>query len=198
MNHILLIFMIFISTVIQCNSESIRLDATADVWLSDANAAERNSSAGRSPYFKLKSIQEMAAIRFNVSPAVGRKVLGATMYLRQAGDTMLRYMMVSTINGDWVEGTAESSYSPGNGATFSYADYAVKRDWAWPGSEFCDVIMSSGNRLFFWSELTRLPDGWLSIPLPSAFIYAMTTNDTDGLAVMDGGNLSFHNFKLII
>jgi len=40
------------------------LRATGDIWLSDANQAERNSSSGKAERFKLKSIQEMAVVRF--------------------------------------------------------------------------------------------------------------------------------------
>ncbi|MHB0998270.1 MAG: fibronectin type III domain-containing protein, partial [Armatimonadota bacterium] len=186
-----LIILIYISTV--CSAETVRLNATADIWLSDANEQERHTSAGRAHVFKLKSIQEMAAVQFDASQAKGRMVLNATLYLRRAGDDMLRYIMVSTVNGDWVEGTAESSYSPGSGATFEYADHESKRPWAWQGSEFCDVVMSSGNSLFSWAECTKLPDGWISVPLTPELIYAMTTNDTDGLAVIDGGTPSLFN-----
>ena len=45
--------------------ETVRLKATADIWLSDANAEERGSSSGKNMRFKIKTIQEMAAIRFD-------------------------------------------------------------------------------------------------------------------------------------
>ena len=90
--------------------ETVKLPATADVWLSDANAAERDSSSGRNARFKLKSIQEMAAIRFDATPAVGREVLKARLFLHPAGQHMLRYVRVSTVNGDWEEGTARGNH----------------------------------------------------------------------------------------
>ena len=174
------------------SAETVRLKATADIWLSDCGN-ERHTSGGKCRQFKIKSIQEMAAIRFDASPAKGREVLKATLFLRRAGADMLRYIRVSTVNQDWAEGTSAQGYGPANGATYCLADAATKRPWAWPGSEFCDVIMSSGNTLDTWAERKELADGWLSVALTPELVYALACGDTDGLAVMDGGNLAYHN-----
>jgi len=176
-------------------AETVRLKATADVWLSDANNEERDSSAGMAEHFKIKSIQEMAAVRFDAAPVAGRKVLSAKLMLHPEGEHKLRYIRLSTVNGDWVEGRGTSNYGPGNGATFNHADFATKRPWAWEGSQFCDVIMGSGNTLTCWSEAQKAPGGWLAVKVDPALIYAMAVGDTDGLAVMDGGTLAlFNNF----
>ncbi len=172
--------------------ETVRLKATADIWLSDCGD-ERNTSAGRCGQLKLKSIQEMAAIRFDAAPARGREVLKAALFLRRAGADMLRYIRVSTVNQDWEEGTSARPYGPASGATYCLADAATKRPWAWPGSMFCDVIMSSGYTLDTWAERKELADGWLSVALTPELVYALACGDTDGLAVMDGGNLAYHN-----
>ena len=174
-------------------AETVRLKATADIWLSDALESERNTSAGKHSRFKIKTIQEMAAIRFDAAPAVGREVLKATLHLRRAGRDMLRYVRVSTVNQDWLEGKSTSSYGPASGATYLWADANNKKPWAWPGSQFCDVIMSAGNSLVTWSERKELQDGWISVALAPELIYSMVAKDTDGLAVMDGGNLSYFN-----
>ncbi len=174
-------------------AETVRLTATADIWLSDANASERDSSAGKNPRFKLKSIQEMAAIRFDPAPAAGREVLKARLFLHPAGRHMLRHVRVSTVNGDWEEGTARGNYSPGNGATYNHADHASKRPWAWAGSQFCDVVMGSGNTLACWGEIAKGEGGWVSVGVAPALIYALVAGDTDGLCVMDGGTLALSN-----
>src|SRR5215467_11575252 len=72
----------------------IRLPSTASIWLADTTARERNSSAGRFALFKLKSIQEMAAIRFDASAVKGREVLSARLFLHAAGATLIRYLRV--------------------------------------------------------------------------------------------------------
>ena len=174
-------------------AETVRLKATADIWLSDANDQERDSSAGKHPRLKLKTIQEMAAIRFDASPAKGREVVRATLCLRRASDDQLRYIRVSTVNGDWEEGNSAGAYGPADGATYRYADTGSMRPWAWPGSEFCDVIMTSGQSLATWAERKERADGWISVALTPELVYALVAGDTDGLAVMDGGTPSFHN-----
>jgi hypothetical protein len=138
------------------------LPSTADVWLSDVGR-ERLTSMGLSPRLKLKSIQEMAAIRFNAAAAKGRQVLKAALFLRRAGEDMLRYVRVSTIASRWEEGQSAQDYGPANGACYAFADFESKRPWSWPGSEFCDVIMTAGNTLATWAERKNLNDGWLSV-----------------------------------
>ncbi len=175
--------------------ERARLPATADVWLSDAVPQERNTNSGKCSRLKLKSIQELALIRFDASAAAGREVLGATLFLRRVSDDKLRYLRVSTVSQDWVEGESPGGYGPPTGATFLFADARPDslRPWAWPGSSLADVIMSSGNSLGCWGERRELDDGWLSVELTPDLVYAMVARDTDGLAVMDGGNPANHN-----
>ncbi|MDR4499296.1 MAG: hypothetical protein MRK02_15465 [Candidatus Scalindua sp.] len=176
-------------------AEIIRLNSIADIWLSDATVSERDSSAGKNTCFKLKSIQEMGAIRFDVTPVKGKKIESVKLYLRIKGRDMLRHIRVSTISQSWEEGTARWPYSRGNGATFNHANAADKKPWAFPGSQFCDVIMGNGNTITTYDEIKRIGSDWLSIDLTHEIIYAMITNSTDGLAVMDGGTiLLFNNF----
>lgn len=161
------------------------------IWLSDAIPKEQDTSSGKFTRFKLKSIQEVSAIRFDATPAKGREVLKATLFLRLASKDMLRYMRVSTINQDWVEGNSTGPYGQPDGATYLYADATTRKPWAWEGSEFCDVIMGSGNTIAHWTELKRLKNGWIAVDLIPELIYAMVAEDTDGLAIMDGGNPSY-------
>ncbi|HUW82955.1 MAG TPA: hypothetical protein VMZ31_09170 [Phycisphaerae bacterium] len=174
-------------------AEVVRLKATADVWLSDATAQERNSSAGKADRFKLKSIQEMAAIRFDAEPIAGRQVQAARLFLHRAGEDKLRYLRVSTVNQDWVEGEGTANYGPPDGATYLYADAASKKRWAWPGSCMADVIVGSGNSLTTWAERKELADGWISVALTPELVYALAVGDTDGLAVMEGGTVALTN-----
>jgi len=92
------VFACLLALATASGAEVVRLNATADIWLSDANEQERNTSAGKHDRIKLKTIQEMAAIRFDASPAAGREIHRATLYLRRASSDMLRYVRVSTVN----------------------------------------------------------------------------------------------------
>jgi hypothetical protein len=175
-------------------ADMVRLKAMADTWLSDANAQERVSSCGKGGRFKLKSIQEMAAINFDAAPVKGREVLSARLFIHPVSpNNQLRYIRVSTITQDWKEGTTRRSYGPGSGATYSHADFEAKKPWAWPGSQFCDVIMTSGNSIACWAERKKQDDGWISVDIEPDLVYALAVGDTCGLAVMDGGTLALHN-----
>jgi len=193
MQKFLVLGLVLAVASVAARGDTVRLKATADIWLSDANEQERDSSAGQCPRLKLKSIQEMAAIRFDAAPARGREILKATLFLRRASSDMLRYVRVSTVSQDWTEGGGTEPYGPADGATYRYADAAKAIPWAWPGSEFCDVIMSAGNTLATWAERKEMPDGWIAVPLTPELVQALAAGDSDGLAIMDGGNLSFHN-----
>jgi hypothetical protein len=174
-------------------ADTVRLKATADIWLSDANESERSTSAGAADRIKLKSIQELGAFRFDASPVKGREVRKATLFLKRASEDSLRHFRVSTVAADWVEGKTDKSYGPADGATWYYADSNSKRPWAWPGSQFVDAIMGNGNTLTTWTECRKLDDGWIAVDMTPALIYAMVAGDTDGLAVMEGGTMAFVN-----
>lgn len=185
-------FVLFASNL-PATADSVRLPVTADIWLSDANAAERNSSMGAAPRMKLKFIQELAALRFDATAITGREVKSARLFLRKAGEDKLRYLRLSTVNQDWVEGHTEKPYGPADGATWLYADSNHKKSWAWPGSAFCDVIMTSGHSIASYAEIHREKDDWISVEVAPALVYAIIAKGTDGLAIMDGGNLSLFN-----
>ena len=184
--------------------ETVRLPATADVWFSDCDDGdtlidgkpknERLCSMGKAKHFKLKSIQEMGAVRFDATAAKGRQIVKASLYLkRETLPGMIRYVRVSTVGQNWTEGATAEEYGPGNGSCYAYADAATKRPWSWPHSEFCDVIMTAGNTLATWAERKEHEDGWISIALTPDLIHALCLDDTDGLCIMDGGTLSLHN-----
>jgi len=171
----------------------VKLPATADIWLSDANASERHTSAGKYRRFKLKTIQEMAVIRFDASSLRGREVQYAKLFLKPSGTHRMRYLRVSTVNQDWEEGNTTAPYGKADGATWWYAVSNTQKPWAWKGSHVADVIMTSGNTLATWAALHEEKGGWISIDIPPDLVYALIAKDTDGLAVADGGNLAYHN-----
>ena len=173
-------------------SNVVRLRATADIWLADTTRQERNGNAGRDPEFKLKSIQEMAAIRFNAKPVSGKEVLSARLFLHKASRSMLRYIRVSTVGQDWEEGVSRS-FGAANGATYLWADATRKRAWSYPGSEFADVVMGMGQTITTYGEIKQERNNWISVSVTPELIYALAAENTDGLAVMDGGNPGYFN-----
>lgn len=162
----------------------------ADAWLTDAPPQEQGSLANRSSRLKLRGVQDLALVRFDMTEVRGREIRQAVLYLHRRSPDQLRYIRVSTVNQDWLGRNGQSSYGLPDGATFSWADGDSKppRPWAWPGSTVADVIMSSGNSQGCWAERQDLQSGWIALPLPPQLIYAMAIGDSDGLAIMDGGS----------
>ncbi|MCJ8331104.1 MAG: hypothetical protein HRT89_07935, partial [Lentisphaeria bacterium] len=193
MKHIyaLLFFALTASTFAQ----SVKLNATADIWLSDANNQERASSSGLLDRMKIKTIQEMGAIRFDVGPAKGKTVKKATLFLHLAGKDKLRHIRVSTISQTWVEGKTKKGYGKADGATYWHADHNSNKRWSHESSEFADVIMGSGFSITHYDDLKREKGGWISVSLTPELIYALVAGKSDGLAIMEGGTiLYFNNF----
>ncbi|NRA38539.1 MAG: hypothetical protein HRU15_10390 [Planctomycetes bacterium] len=191
----LLVSLLLISLPCLTQAAELRLPATADIWLSDANDSERNSSAGKAGQIKLKTIQEMGAFRFDASAIKGKEVKSARLFLKVMGKKKdeLRYMRVSTISQSWKEGDSNKAYGPASGATFLLADADSKKHWSHPYSQFADVVMGSGQTITTYGEIKREGKGWISIALTPELIYGQVNNVTDGLCVMDGGNMTYFN-----
>jgi len=174
-------------------AETLNLPATADIWLSDANAQERETSSGQHHRFKLKSVQEMAALRFDLAAAQGREILSARLRMRRIKPQPMRFIRVSTVSSRWSEGRSKSAYGKPSGATWFYADHDGQRSWSWPGSNFSDVIMGAGHSLTSWDEAVIQDGGWISIPVDRELVYALLAGASDGLAVQEGGTPAFRN-----
>ena len=69
------------------------------IFTCSCNERERNSSSGKVERFKLKSIQEMAAVRFDPRPIMGREIVSARLFLHTTQrDNQLRYIRIFTVN----------------------------------------------------------------------------------------------------
>lgn len=173
---------------------TVRLKATADIWVSSESwegTDEKLLCWGDKEKFKLKTIQEMAALRFDASALRGREIVGARLYLKALDPetaNRLRHIRFSTVNQEWAEGRGEKS-----GSCYAFADLESKRPWSWPGSDFSDVVMGNGNTLADYRERRVESNGWLSVEITPEMIYAMVVGDTDGLALQEGGNHWYHN-----
>jgi hypothetical protein len=73
----------------------------------------------------------------------------------------------------------------GKGATFLEASFET-RQWAFPGSRCCDVILGNGNTLRFDVDAGEPINGWLKIPLDKKLVEALVSKASFGLALVDG------------
>ncbi len=188
---LIILFLISPSTI-YC--QPLVLKPTADIWLSDANVKERNSSSGKAKVFKLKSIQEMAVLRFDLSSIKGLEVRSARMFFYPVKTRQfLKYIRMSSVTQTWKEGNTRQSYGRPDGATYNFADFHTKKAWAWPGSQFCDVAFGSGNSLTNWDKIHFEQGGWVSVKVPVRLIYAMAVGQSDGIALQEGGSTALYN-----
>ncbi|MFW6159139.1 MAG: hypothetical protein ACOC8E_07265, partial [Planctomycetota bacterium] len=167
-------------------AEDVRVPVTADVWVC-AHPSQKHDNVGAGKQLKLKGIQEMSLLRFDVSALKRRRIRGGHLYLRQSDErNRLRKIGLSTVSSRWVEGQAEryARDTAGHGATFMEASYR-RRPWAYPGSCLSDVTMGNGNTLQHHTELVRLENRWVRVDVPDYLIQALAAGASDGLLVMD-------------
>ncbi len=130
----------------------VELLATADIWLSDCGE-EKLNSMGAAPHFKIKSVQEVACIRFDVTPLRGKEIKKATLYMRREGTDQLRRFPIFTVGQTWTEGTTKDDYGKGSGSCFAWADFDTKKPWAWPVSD--SIMIEKGACA--WADPSGIP-----------------------------------------
>jgi len=186
-----------ISGVALAETEAIRCPDIKDVWISSIGQ-EVDNSMGRTEKLKLKVLQEMAIMGFDLSALKGRAIESADLYIHPA-ETLgpmfvndrphpLRWIAVSTISSHWVEGNQDKDYQSdpeGQGATYNEASYQTK-PWAWPGSHLSFVINGHLNSIGSVGELTEANDGYWKVPVDAKVVQALVAELGDGLVVMDG------------
>ena len=177
---------------------TIKLPCTADVWVSQGNQAERDTSMGRTRELKLKINQEMALMAFDVDQLKGRRVVAAELYLYPTAitgtvvapkrGTDLRWIALSTVSSPWAEGAAERTYqqdTEGRGATFNEASYQTQ-PWAWPGSALPTVINGHGYSAAAAGDLAPAENGYWKVAVNPELIHVLIAGGGSGLCVMDG------------
>jgi len=179
-----------------CLGETVRCPPSRDVWLS-AVGKEVDCNMGAARTIKLKVWQEFGIVDFDVSALKGRNVARAALYVKPAGGgklnlnagTDLRWLTISTVSHDWVEGKS-ARYAPdtrGHGATFNESSYQ-RANWGFEGAKVWDVILGNGNTLRFDGRMEPATDmpGWQRLRIPARLVQALVAGASHGLLVMDG------------
>ncbi len=178
---------------------TVRLNDTADVWVSSYSGKQPETgwSMGATSHMKLKGIEEMALIQFDVSPLRGMAVRSARLFLHNESRNRLRKIGVSTIATDWVEGRGRAGEPDraGGGPSFNEASCGRKKWAPWPGADLTDVTMGNGNTLQHHTVLKEEQGGWFSVDVAPRIIAAMVTNDTCGIMIADeSGHTRANNY----
>jgi hypothetical protein len=192
-------------------AEEVKIPAIADVGVS-SSAGETSASLGKTPRFRLKNIQDMALLNFDLRPLRGKRIRSVWLHMRTDPESAqremarlnipasyvdpLRHVGVSTVSSPWVEGEQSVSHRPdpvGHGATFAEASFG-REPWAWEGSTLADVIFGNGNSVHSHAPLVREDASWWKAPVDVAVIETLLAGGGSGLCVMDetgvGGGLS--------
>ncbi|KPK83537.1 MAG: hypothetical protein AMJ81_08050 [Phycisphaerae bacterium SM23_33] len=178
-------------------AEQVKCTASRDVWVS-AFGGEENFNMGAAPRLKLKIYQEFAVVDFDVAALRGKTLAEAWLYVKPLGVAIdssrgpypcakvLRWMTVSTVGHDWIEGrsTSYAKDTQGHGATWNESSFG-RADWGWTGATLGDVAFGNGNTLRCDGKLQ--PEGeWLKLRLDPRLVQALVAGASHGLLLQDG------------
>ena len=162
------------------------LGVISDVWVS-SYPGEENLNMGAARKLKLKGIQEMAILDFDLASIEGRKVENGRLYFCDTNKkNKLRKIGISTVASSWIEGKSRGYFVDviGRGATFSYSSYKQQR-WAGDKSDLTYVTMGNGYTWQHHTELKREDGMWWSVDIAPSLIHAIIANKSYGLLIMD-------------
>jgi hypothetical protein len=171
--------------------EALRLPCTADTQLSTSHGEENLNGGGRST-LRLKGIEDLAILDFDVSLLKGRIVEEARLFVFPTGAHKLRMIGLSTIGTPWNEGTGTGTPAKPGECSFMEAAHA-ERPWGHPGSDFHAVSFGRGGSLWFDRELKPQADGWASLEVPPALLHALAEGNSFGLGLSDEHSETGHN-----
>ncbi len=163
--------------------ETLRLPCSADTMLSTSHGEERQNGGGRST-LRLKAIEDLSILDFDVAPLKGRTVEEARLFLFPTGPHKLRSLGISTIATPWKEGQGNGKNAEPGEASFMEAA-AGERPWGAPGSDFYAVSFGQGGSIWAARDLKAEADGWASVEVPPAILHAMLEGNSFGLALSD-------------
>jgi hypothetical protein len=160
-----------------------RLECTADTMLCMIESEEHLSNGLRSNH-RLKGIENLALLNFDVAPLKGRIVQEARLYFFPMNVQALKTLGLSSVGAPWKEGSSHGDAAKVGEPTFRKAAHG-ERDWAHPGSDFHAVSFGRGGSIWYSRDLRTEPDGRISVDLPPALLHALLEGNSFGIAVSD-------------
>jgi hypothetical protein len=169
--------------LLPAQTEPLKLPCIADTMLSTSHGEEKLNGGGRSN-LRLKSIEDLAILDFDVALLKGRAVEEARLYFCPTGPHKLRSIGISTIGTPWKEGAGTGSPAQTGEPCFAEAAHG-ERPWAHPGSDFHAVSYGRGGSIWFAHEMKAENEGWASVEVAPALLHAMLEGNSFGLALSD-------------
>src|SRR5436190_14386748 len=171
--------------------DALRLPCVADSQLSMSGGEEKLNGGGRSS-MRLKGIEDLTIVDFDVSAIKGKTVEEARLFVTPTGAHKLRSIGISTISTPWKEGDGTGSPAKAGDVSFAAAAHG-ERPWAHPGSDFHAVSYGRGGSIWFARDVKTEPEGWLSVEVPPALLHALVEGNSFGLALSDEHGETMHN-----
>lgn len=175
-------------------AQTVKLPVTADNSIVDVNK-ERSVNMGAASRLRLKAFQHHLALKVDSSGLAGKKVVKATLRYRKGSET-LDHVTLSTIQGDWTEGTSTGFSTETGSSCFLAAKYDADAKqvtpWAFPGSRFVDVVYGNGHSLLGFSKCPVV-GGFYEWQVPADLVNAMAVGAAYGLAVFESSGIVSRN-----
>ncbi len=166
-------------------SETIRIPASRDLWVSSAGGEEEGNN-GQAPRLKLKGYQEFTLLDFDLTPVRGRGIKRATLHVKLSGDPRLRRVGVSTLGAEWVEGTGTGYDKEPGSSSFRWRK---NPDTPWRnGLDYSDltlVMFGAGGTLWSHAEASEPKDGWQTIDVAPKIVAARAVGLGYGFVIFD-------------
>jgi len=171
--------------------EPLRLPSTADTLISIHEGEEHLNHGARST-MRLKGIEDLALLDFDVSALKGRTVEEARLHFFPLEGHKLKTLGLSTVATPWKEGRGEKEPArPGEPCFLEAA--RGERPWAHPGSDLHAVIFGRGGSIWFARDLRPEADGWASVDFPPALLHALAEGNSFGIVLSDEKGQTVHN-----
>lgn len=163
-------------------ADSVRAPCVADCNIS-AYPGEQTLNYGGSTRLRLKGIQMLALLRFDLAGIGRRPMVHATLHMRHADQVRcLRTIGLSAVAAHWQEGTGTGT-ADGKGATF--LEREARLAWAGPQSDLTDATFTGSGAPCWYQDLRDEADGWIAVDVPLDLVRAMRDGNSDGMAVSD-------------
>ena len=178
--------------------QSEQFKITRDTWVSGVQD-EQNSNNGGAGKLKLKGQQEFILIDIDALPLKGKIITGALLHFKplSSGKSLFSRIGVSSLAGEWCEGTSKKYHPQQGSSCFVQAKY-LEKNWAYPGSTILDVVFGRGNTIWKFAE-SALPDplGWQTCAVDAKVVSTRVAGISHGFCVFDevGNTWSLKNGK---
>src|SRR5262245_57388993 len=138
-----------------------KLPCTADTVLS-LHEGEENLNGGDRNNLRLKGIENLILMDFDLAPVKGRRIDEARLFFVPLDGHKLKNIGISTVGTPWNEGKGTGGPAKKGEATFLEAAHG-ERLWGNPGSDFHAVSYGAGGSIWASREMKAEADGYYSV-----------------------------------